>query len=82
MTSPVPLHNYAPLGLNREDAAAYIGVGPTKFDEMVADCRMPTPHTIDRRQLWDRDEIQTAFRELPRIEEKEKENPWDKELAS
>jgi predicted DNA-binding transcriptional regulator AlpA len=30
-----------PRGLSRVYAAAYIGVSPSKFDEMVADKRMP-----------------------------------------
>lgn len=30
-------------GLSREEAAMYVGVGSTKFDEMVNDGRMPKP---------------------------------------
>jgi len=82
MDRSVPLHNYAPLGLKREEAAAYIGVGPTKFDEMVAETEMPAPRIIGRRRVWDREEIKLAFKELPKIDEKENENPWDEELAS
>jgi hypothetical protein len=37
---------YPPRGLNREEAARYIGVGATKFDEMVA-----TPSSIQNRML-------------------------------
>ena len=40
-------------GLSREDAAGYVGVGTTKFDEMVTDGRMPRPFRIDGRVLWD-----------------------------
>jgi excisionase family DNA binding protein len=40
---------YAPRGLSRDEAARYIGVGTTKFDEMVADGRMPRPKRIDGR---------------------------------
>lgn len=34
-------------GLNREEAAIYVGVGTTKFDEMVNDGRMPKPKRVD-----------------------------------
>lgn len=40
-------------GLSREEAAMYVGVGSTKFDEMVNDGRMPKPKRIDGRKLWD-----------------------------
>ncbi len=82
MARSVLIHHYAPLGLKREDAAAYISVGSTKFDQMVADGRMPSPRTIDRCRVWDREEIKMAFRELPKSEEEANANPWDKELAS
>jgi predicted DNA-binding transcriptional regulator AlpA len=39
--------------LNREDAAFYIGISPTKFDQLVADGRMPQSCRIDGRVLWD-----------------------------
>ena len=71
MARSVQIYECAPLGLNREDAAAYIGVGISKFDEMVADNRMPAPHTIDRRRVWDREEVKMAFKELPKINEKD-----------
>lgn len=32
---------YPPRGMSRDEAARYLGVGTTKFDEMVADGRMP-----------------------------------------
>ena len=53
------------LGLSRVEAAEYIGVGATKFDEMVADGRMPRPKQIDARKVWSRTAIDRAFAELP-----------------
>lgn len=40
-----------PIGLSREVAAAFIDVSPTKFDQMVADGRMPKPKHIDARRV-------------------------------
>src|SRR5262252_3931320 len=39
-------------GLSRDEAAMYIGISATKFDEMVIDCRMPAPVKIDSRRVW------------------------------
>lgn len=64
-----------PRGLSRVASAAYIGVGTTKFDEMVTDGRMPKPRPIDARLVWDRLELDAAFESLPHAEE---DNPWDK----
>ena len=54
-----------PRGLSREEAAAYVGIGATKFDEMVVDGRMPRPKRIDGRKVWDRLRLDTAFAALP-----------------
>lgn len=56
---------YAPRGLCREEAARYVGVGTTKFDEMVSDRRMPKPKKIDGRVVWDRISLDAAFTDLP-----------------
>jgi hypothetical protein len=37
-----------------------VGVGATKFDEMVADGRMPRPKRVDGRVIWDRLKIEAA----------------------
>jgi hypothetical protein len=58
-------HSYPPRGLSRDGAARYIGVGTTKFDEMVADRRMPRPKRVDGRTVWDRYALDLAFTELP-----------------
>lgn len=54
-----------PRGLSRQEAAAYIGIGATKFDQMVDDGRMPQPKRIDGRKVWDRLRLDTAFAALP-----------------
>lgn len=54
-----------PRGLNREQSAAYIGVSPSKFDQLVADRRMPRPKRIDGRTIWDRYQLDAYFDELP-----------------
>lgn len=57
-----------PRGLSRVQAAAYIGVSPTLFDEMVRDKRMPKPKHINARVVWDRFELDEAFAALSDVE--------------
>ena len=65
-----------PRGLSRGQAAEYIGVGVTKFDELVNDGRMPKPKRIDGRTVWDRVQLDEAFAALD-DEAVPKKNPWD-----
>lgn len=73
----------APIGLCREAAAAFIGVGVTKFDQMVGDGRMPRPKKIDGRFVWSRQSVELAFSALPEDgEPAPSRNPWDEEVAA
>ena len=63
-----------PRGLSRVQAAAYVGVGTTKFDEIVKDGRMPAPKQVDGRNIWDRLALDEAFVALPSNDDA---NPWD-----
>jgi predicted DNA-binding transcriptional regulator AlpA len=53
-----------PRGLSRAQAAEYVGIGCSKFDEMVNDGRMPRPKRIDSRCVWDRVQLDEAFAAL------------------
>ena len=64
----------APRGLSHGQGAEYIGVGTTKWDELVRDGRMPQPKRIDGRTVWDRVQVDEAFEALPDVSNK---NPWD-----
>lgn len=64
-----------PRGISREEAADYVGVSPTKFDELVRDRRMPGPRAIDSRRVWCRIELDEAFDLLPKIDRAE-DDPW------
>ena len=64
----------APRGLSRIQAAEYIGVGATKFDELVVDGRMPKPKRIDGRTVWDRVKLDEAFAALE--EDGSSRNEW------
>ncbi|HVP84372.1 MAG TPA: hypothetical protein VMS78_06605 [Rhizomicrobium sp.] len=51
-------------GLRREDAAAYIGISPTKFDDWVRRQLMPSPKRQDGVVVWDRFALDAAFEAL------------------
>jgi excisionase family DNA binding protein len=76
-------HHGLPLpeirGLSLEQAADYIGVGKTKFLDMVQDRRMPKPKRMDGRVVWDRAKLDEAFAALPddEAEHQPKQNEWD-----
>ena len=63
-----------PRGLSRTEAAMYIGVCPSKFDQLVKDGRMPKPIKIDGRVVWDIKELDDAFENL---KDEPSNNPWD-----
>jgi predicted DNA-binding transcriptional regulator AlpA len=63
-----------PRGLSRCEAAAYVGVSPSLFDQMVKDGRMPQPKRINNRTVWDRHRLDVAFEVLP---DSNNQNPWD-----
>lgn len=78
------------IGLDRVESAAYVGVSPSLFDEMVADGRYPQPKEQNGRVTWDREELRLAFKRLPaRVPEVKGEtappklvdassNPWNR----
>lgn len=63
-----------PAGISRTEAAAFIGVSPSKFDEMVLDSRMPGPKKIDGRTVWSVRKLTLAFEALP---DDARGNGWD-----
>jgi predicted DNA-binding transcriptional regulator AlpA len=74
----------AVLGLNREQAAAYIGVSPSLFDKAVEAGTLPHPRLIGARNVWDAEELAARFRAIPHRgtsaendTESNKGNAWD-----
>jgi hypothetical protein len=56
---------YAPLGLSRDEAAYYLGIGTTLFDQLVEEGTLPRPKRMHGRKLWDRRALEFAFADLP-----------------
>jgi hypothetical protein len=52
-------------GLSRVEAALYLGISPSKFDELRKDGRVGPARLIDGRKVWDVRELDLAFEALP-----------------
>jgi excisionase family DNA binding protein len=59
-------------GYSRVEAAAYVGVSTTTFDQLVSDGRLPKAKRIGRRKVWDIRELDPAFEDLGSID-----TSWD-----
>ena len=47
-------HRISPRGFRADDAVAYLGMGKTKFLELVDKGMIPRPLVIDGIKIWDR----------------------------
>lgn len=77
-------------GLDESEAAVYLSFSPTFFRKLVAEGRMPRPRLADARRVWDVEELDLAFKALPReggdgepifVENGGAANPWDDILS-
>jgi hypothetical protein len=66
-------------GLRRSEAAAYIGVGTTKFDELVQRGLMPEGIKIDGVRLFDIRDLDQSFDRLK--SSSDCHNPFDEIVA-
>jgi hypothetical protein len=71
----------SPRLVARADAAHYVGVGTTLFDELVRQGMMPRPKAIGTRRLWDLRELDKAIDELPEagtsVQDEKSHSEWD-----
>jgi hypothetical protein len=52
-------------GLSRVEAAAYLGISPSKFDQLRLDGRVGPAKVIDSRKVWDIRALDVAFEAFP-----------------
>ncbi|MGE4063609.1 MAG: helix-turn-helix transcriptional regulator [Rhodospirillaceae bacterium] len=69
----------APRGLSRVQAAAYVGISPGLFDQLVAEGRFPKPLQFHSRLVWDRVALDGAF-ETQINGGQDSANYWDRVL--
>lgn len=65
MPKAAPLLPLEPIGLRLPQAAAFVGMSPSKFLELVERGTFPKPKSIDRVRVWDRRRLAEAFELLP-----------------
>ena len=66
-----------PRGLSRVQAAAYVGLGTTFFDELVGEGKFPKPVKFGKRSVWDRIDLDDAFDTFKDSVAPSGPNPWD-----
>lgn len=69
--------NLPPRGLSHDEAAEYLGLGVTLFDDLIKQGVLPEPIKAGGRVLWDRFALDRAFEALPTRQSKE----TDKQLT-
>lgn len=55
-------------GLGEVEAAMYLSLSTTFFRRLVDEGVMPRPRLAGRRRIWDVEELDAAFKTLPREE--------------
>jgi hypothetical protein len=53
-------------GLSESEAAIYLSLSPTFFRKLVEQGVMPRPRIAGNRRIWDIEELDLAFKALPR----------------
>jgi predicted DNA-binding transcriptional regulator AlpA len=67
-------HSQPRRGLRREEAAIYLGLSPSMFDEMVKAGELPTPRKFRTASVWDMRLLDSQF-DAP--QEVANENEWN-----
>jgi excisionase family DNA binding protein len=53
-------------GLSETEAAVYLSLSPSFFRRLVEQGVMPRPRIAGKRRIWDVEELDLAFKALPR----------------
>ena len=53
-----------PIGLDKDKAAAFVGIDPNEFVKWWKSGQMPQPRMVGDFPIWDREELETAVRKI------------------
>lgn len=53
-------------GLDENESAVYLSLSPSFFRKLVESRTMPRPRIVGSRRIWDVEELDLAFKSLPR----------------
>jgi hypothetical protein len=56
---------YPPRWMRRVEAARWVGMSPSKFDQLIKEGRLPPPKMIDGVLLWDHYRLDAAVELFP-----------------
>jgi hypothetical protein len=63
-------------GLDEQEAALYLSLSPSFFRQLVQEGIMPRARVIKGRRIWDVEELDIAFKALPRDGGAEVTDTW------
>jgi excisionase family DNA binding protein len=68
MTAKAEIAGRLPVrrGFSEMEAAGYLSLSPSFFRQLVIANKMPRPRLIGTRRVFDIDELDTAFKAMPR----------------
>lgn len=66
-------------GLSRDEAASYLGISNSKFDQLRKDGRVGAPRLIDGRKVWDVHILDRDFDAFP-SEGEQTDEDWRTEV--
>ncbi|MHC2109079.1 helix-turn-helix transcriptional regulator [Methylobacterium sp. CM6246] len=75
--APVMVEVVPRRGLNRQEAARYVGVSAPTFDKLIHEGKMPKPFRIGPRTIYDLRKLDAAFDVLSGPEESTGWKDWD-----
>jgi len=67
MTSKATIGARLPIrrGFRAEEAAVYLGIGPSHFRKLVEKGQFPRPRLLNGIRVWDIDDLDQKFKALP-----------------
>ncbi len=65
MSAKTAIPAEARFGLSRSEAAEYVGISPTLFDELVKGGLMPPAKMMKGRRVWLRPALERAAHDMP-----------------
>ena len=77
-----PNHLISPRGLRADDAAEYLGIGKTKFLELVDRGTIPRAVIIDGIKIWDRFDLDAVIDGAKEEDTPAENNSFDKILRA
>ena len=73
---------YLPRGMRVEEAALYLGMGRSKFLQLVCEGRLPKPKAVDGMRIWDRRELDASFDDFAEHADNGRPNSFDEILGA